>query len=301
MEDTEEVRDFIVRDAQGRVVLQVGLLVTLYFRKAYTQSVRERVARCFEEWAHPGKRGFQRLDRPAERDPAQWLREPDPEGKFEASGWEFYWHGGETKEEASGFRIKALGAANQLGDELSFLSASLPLSWYVDHSGDFPSLVLHWSQILSPLHGYGGVAILESPRLSIAQTHGAAAYAMARRFPGLEMDDPLGHVLYLKNAIKGGSWVTVLSQQFIERLGGLPVLSGYLGEGFLLHPYPDGVVIQAGPTPELGDVNRRLVPARSQRLAQVLRPLRPQVHGGFDGFGLTRGQSEEWLARFDPL
>ena len=307
--ESTEVRDLLVKDPKGLVVLQVGLLVTLYFREGHTQQVRERVARCFEayrtlcgprlKWAHPSKRGFQKLDGPPDMDPARFLREPDPDGRFEASGWEFYWHGGAQKEEASDLRVRAMGAPNRRGDELGFFSASLPLSWFLDHEGNFPSLVTQWCQTLLPLHGYGGIGLIESPRLSVAQSHGASAYALARRFPGLELDDPTTHILYLKDGIKGGNWLTVLSTAYVNAVGGAQPLTRKLGDGFEFHPYSEGVVVQAGPTPELGDVNRRIEPVRYRELARLLRPLRPQVHGGFQGFGLTREKSEEWLARFD--
>jgi hypothetical protein len=310
-QELPEAQELTVRDEDGLVVLQIGFSITFYFKEGHTQPVRERVAQCFDiyrllcgphlKWAHPGNRGFQKLDKPADKDPSQWLREPDSDGQLMSSGWEFYWHGGKTKEEANHFRVTAVGAASRHGDELSFFSASLPLSWFADHEGSFPSLAMKWCQILKPEHGYGGLSILESPRLSIAQTHGAVAYAMARRFPGLELDDPTTHVLYLKDGIKGGNWLTVLSEQWLDKLGGISVLSQKLGPEFQFYPYVDGAVIQAGPTPELGDVNRQLIPVRYRHLAQVLRPIRAPLHSGFHGFGLTREKSEEWLARFDNV
>lgn len=141
---------------------------------------------------------------------------------------------------------------------------------------------------------------MASPRASVSQKHGPAAYGLARRFPGLELDDPLVHVLYLREGIKGNNWLTVLADSWVKSLGGLELLTKKLGEGFTLHPYPGGVMIQTGPHPQLGDVNRQLEPVGYRQLAQVLRPIRVRSHGGF--LGLDQERSLAWLARFDsPL
>ncbi len=72
-----------------------------------------------------------------------------------------------------------------------------------------------------------------------------------------------------------------------------------LGEGFKISASGGGLVIQAGDAPALGDVNRALPLPLYHRLARVLEPLRPRIHGGFHTFSLTREQSEAWLHRFD--
>lgn len=293
-------------DDEGRVVIQVGLLVTLYFENGPDLDKRKAVAACFEEyrsmcggylrWAHPSNRGFQSLDRPPERDPSQWLLR---EG-LEDEGWEFYWHGGKQSDSASHFKVQAMGASKGR-TYVSYFSACLPLTWFADYPGDFPSLVQNWCRKLQPLHGYGGIAILESPRLSVAQTHERTVYAMARRFPGLEVDYPESHVIYLKDGIKGGSWLTILAEYWILKLGGLFSVRNQLGEGFIPLEYPGGVVIQAGVAPQIGDVNRRISLDLYRRLAQVLQPIRIKEHGRFhsseDSFDLNA--TKEWLTRFD--
>ncbi|HYO59189.1 type VI immunity family protein [Archangium sp.] len=309
---SEPLAGILVQDDEGHVVLQVGLLATLYFENAGSQPVREAVAACFEEyrtlcgphlhWAHPSRRGFQKLDAPPDVDPARWLRDPSLQNQFEEEGWEFYWHGGRTKEEASHFRVHALGRPRRGQEELGYFSASLPLDWFANHPGSFSELVLGWCRRLRPLHGYGGFGVMESTRLSLAQAYGPAAYGLARRFPGLELDDPLVHVLYLRHGIKGNNWLTVLADSWVKTLGGLELLTKKLGEGFTFHSYPGGVMIQTGPHPQLGDVNRRLEPVGYRQLAQVLRPIRIRSHRGFAAFGLDKERSLAWLTRFDsPL
>jgi hypothetical protein len=116
----------------------------------------------------------------------------------------------------------------------------------------------------------------------------------------LEADHPVSHVHYLKNGIKGVNWVTVLGEKWISRLGGLPALRKELGEPFRLHEYPGGVLIQAGPRPQLGDVNRQIAIDEYRRLAQVLKPIRVTDHKSFPAWsGFDEQRTQAWLARFE--
>ncbi len=47
-----------------------------------------------------------------------------------------------------------------------------------------------------------------------------------------------------------------------------------LGEHCPIHVYDGGIIIQAGPRPEIGDLNRGLIPAHYKTVAKVLKPLR---------------------------
>ena len=51
-----------------------------------------------------------------------------------------------------------------------------------------------------------------------------------------------------------------LNPVHIATLGGLETLTAELGEGFRIDPVAGGVLIQAGPIPQLGDRNQNLRP-----------------------------------------
>jgi len=85
-------------------------------------------------------------------------------------------------------------------------------------------------------------------------------------------------------------------------MGGVERLRGLLSDAFIFHPYDGGLVIQAGPVPQTGDVNARNWPYLYAELARVLKPIRLTVHDSFDGGNpnrFTKESSLKWLNRFD--
>ena len=301
---------FPIRDDSDRVVTRLGLLATLYFDNGYTEEGREAVAHCFEQylelyrdevrWAmDPDSAAWHEFDRRPVATPREWFAE----GRGENDQWAFQYHGGETEDEASHFQVHGLGARKWQSDahgQLSYFSAALPMTWFADHEGSFPKVVLDWCRTLRPLHGYGGIGILESLDTGVAQQNEQTVYGMARRFPGLEVDHPLSHVLFLKQGIKGVNWLTILGDQWVEQLGGVAALKVELGEPFTVHEYPGGVMIQAGPKPQLGDVNRQQEIPEYRELARVLKSIRIQEHRRFqERTGFDPEKTLEWLARFD--
>jgi len=304
-------RSLAVIHPRDGVMVQVCLLATLYFQRGHLLERRAAVAECFREyratmgdllcWAHPGNNRFQHLapgDAPL-KDPARFLIED----QLRAYGSGFTWHGGRDAHSADPHWIAALGAPSGESERqgaLSYLQVAFPLTWFAEHAGGLPSLTLRWAKRLQAFHGYGGIGIVLSPRGTFAQRHENEVYGLSRRYPGLEIDYPIAHALDLKHGIKGGNWLTVLAEPWVERLGGEAVLRDALGEGFRLWPYAGGLMIQAGDHPQLGDSNRLLAPAYYGRLARVLKPIRIETHGRIHAFGgLDRAGFDAWLARFD--
>ena len=106
--------------------------------------------------------------------------------------------------------------------------------------------------------------------------------------------------------IKGVNWLTALDDECFERLGGRDAVLSDLDEAFKFYNYDGGVLIQAGPVPQLGDVNQRHIPRYYQQLARKLKPLRMVFPQGHSLLKSPRPQeksgadvSNEWLARFD--
>jgi hypothetical protein len=125
---------------------------------------------------------------------------------------------------------------------------------------------------------------------------------LAQRHPGLDLPDTTATLMALPNGFKRVNWLTLLNAEYCERLGGLAQLRAALGPRITVHELPDGVIIQAGPRPDIGDVNRgRWLPLYHQ-VGTVLEPLRARPHPGF----LARGQhlgdedfTDDWLGHFD--
>lgn len=99
------------------------------------------------------------------------------------------------------------------------------------------------------------------------------------------------------------NWLSVLSTDFVNRLGGAAKLSQALGKRCPMHEYPGGVILQAGDRPQLGDVNRGIVLDEYRRVASAVKRLRFEDYA----IGLfpvpqpldARDETMKWIQRFD--
>jgi hypothetical protein len=296
-----------VTDDEGRTVLQIGLAATLYFEGAHTTEVREEVVACFEQYEalcgerlrwekHPETFEWHPREEGAVPTPRAWLRDLNPD-----MPWEFDFHGGDTTDAASHFRVQALGAA-AWQPRLSYFRIALAVTWFADHPGDFPSLVQDMCRRLRPVSGYGGLTVLESPDGLIQQEHEPSVFDLAQRFPGLEVDYPPLHILYLKDGIKGVNWLTVLGEPWLARLSGDAKLRELLGDEFGFYDFPGGLMIRAGLRPQMGDTQRGRYPELYARAASALSSVQIQKHRSFHHAGperFDRATSEAWLKRLN--
>ena len=307
----------LVRDEDGRIAICFGLAATMYFHDGHTEEKRQASLECFNEYdrmcgaslrwhcvgATSGR--MSPVHKLRSRDMSPYLLSPKwntPEARENA--WAFYWHGGEHPDDASPFMIHGYGSPRmyaELDNSLSFLQVSFPVLWFQGKPEVFPNLILRWSERLKPYHGYGGITLIESPDEGLSQIYSTDIAAFASRYPGIEIDDPMSHKLATQNGIKGGNWLTILSTGFVERLGGRDSLREQLGEPFAVEDYDGGVIIVAGPVPEVGDRNRNVDTPLYRKLARVLRSIHIQHHPPpyAEGRFAEDGEFAAWLARFD--
>ncbi len=306
-----------VVDTDGRVAICFGLAATLYFRDGHVEKQRRAVLDCFNDyesvagnhltWHGVGARSgrMSRVDALRSRDMSPYLlSEKWTEPAAHEHAWAFNWHGGVNRDDASPWRIYAYGSPRryaELDGSLSFLQVSVPLGGPTDAYRRFAQLVFRFCERLSPLHGYGGATLLISHDRGLAQVHASEAAGFAARYPGLEIDRPMSHKLATLNAIKGAGWITVLSQAFVERMGGLQGLRDRLAETVSVTPFATGVLLVAGNAPEVGDLNRRLDTPHLRDLSRALKPIRITEHPALYTEGRFAEASEysAWLARFD--
>ena len=309
---SELAKLLLIRDKEGRPALRIGLLATMYVTDPWTRPVREAVTDAAEEyirqfgtnlrWAQ-GPKG-PRIYR-MESGQAHFLREWLPEYE-DGKGWYFGFHGGESADTASEFQVSGLGSDN-VSKDLGHFQFYLPLTCFSEHhETTFTDFVLRLAQRLRPLSGYAGIGVLEMLNDYGQQPFYVTVRQIAEQFPGLEIEHHLGHDIYLAKGIKGVNWLTVLGDRWVQEIGGLDYLKIRLGEDFKLSPYDGGLMIQAGPNPQIGDVALDRWPRHYVTLAKVLKPIQVKVHGAFhwgDGMGVQKSMdhaaSLAWLFRFD--
>jgi hypothetical protein len=308
-----------VNDEDGRTVLQVAQIATVYFEAPYRREVREAVVSCTEDylgrwkqhlrWAvSPDGRRIERFGAGKGSNPRAWLPDMGEDESFTLK-----YHGAEDKRGASAFSLRAFGAERRPYLQFGFFRVSFPLLWFVDGSTSLTEVLLGICRTLKPVSGYGGIGVIESPDREISSEYEPIVYQWARRLPGLEADYPVSHGLWLtdgrddsRDGIKGGNWLTALSDRYVAELGGADKVEAdlkTLDSRFLVHRYQGGILIQAGPRPQLGDVERDLWPELYVKLNKYLKPVRvvrhnPFQHGG-PGERFDKVRSEAWLRRFD--
>jgi hypothetical protein len=297
-----------VHDRKGEIAITIGLIATVFFEEPWTQGNRDVVAALAREymemlgdklrWArHPRTVVMHAIDSGRVALPWEWLpKHNDPE-----TSWEFLFHGGVGEETASPYVVSAFGS-NSIKKGLGFFRIALPLMWYADHPGSLPEFLRSICERLKPISGYGGLGIIESPDILARKPFQRTVRELAERFPGLDADAGPITSRRLGDGIKGVNWLTVLSDRWIDNVGGVEYLRARLNETFYFYRYKGGVIIQAGPKPQLGDVNANNWPRPYVTLAKVLKKIQITTHNPMH-FGGTGGFDYEatlaWLFRFD--
>ncbi len=308
-----------VKDSHGRVALQVALTATLYFEAAYSRETREAIASACEYYFHrwgehlrwalnAAEDRFEPFGSGEGSKPGTWLPALEEDDRFE-----LVYHGGETSLSASAFLLEALGIERRPYLQFGFLRMAFPLLCFADGKSSLPDVMLDLCRMTRPVSGYGGIGIVESLEAVVRASHQHIVYNWAQRLPALEADFPTSHANWLpsgreggRDGIRGASWLTVLCDRYVGELGGADRVEAELkalDERFLVHRYDGGVLIQAGPRPELGDSERDIWPVLYVKLAKYLKPIRVTQHNPFQseylGPWFDKERSEAWLRRFD--
>ncbi len=158
----------------------------------------------------------------------------------------------------------------------AFLTFTIPLSELVGRQrGFFQQMMKDILSILNqPCYAHGGFSTIFPVEWLNANE---LTYPLLRRFPGLdEQENSSSHFAGedLEHGIKGIQFLTYINSNHIKTLGGLDKIKYDAGKGFLFDEIQNGVLIQAGATPQLGDVNTGHFPAYYYKLGKVLAPIR---------------------------
>ncbi len=300
-------------DDEG-VVLEVAVLGSVYFEQPHTRAVREAVVDCCEDyfrrfgehlrWAlDPEMNQMERFGQGEASRPRMWVTDVP-----EKEGWSVHYHSGEWDLGVAKYSLGSFCPERQPYPQLGYLRISLPVSEICARPQMVVEVMLGICRRLRPISGYAGIGMVECEDYGRAARYQSIVYELAQRFPGLEVDDPLGHARALRqgDGIKGGNWLTIVGDRFLARLGGADAVSAELAaldSRFAVHRFDGGVLIQAGPRPELGAVELDDWPVLYVKLAKLLKPIRVTSLGSLHMGGaeprFNRETTEAWLRRFD--
>ena len=307
---TAAIDTMVARDENGVVGVTPALLCTVYLRHDFEPERRRAIREVIQQyvalakdglrWLMPTKKGARRIDVSTV---ATALDANLASIEDSGDSWELHLHGGEQPEAASDLGIdvflRARWEQEPPPNQLSYVSFRFPLLWFADKKPGFPSFVLRACEQLEPLHGYGGIGLITAADRFLASHFTDMVVSLAERFPGLEIDYPVSHLIWVRAGIKGVNWLTILGEGEIARFGGLDTLKAALPSTATVHAYRGGLMIQASPMPQIGDRNRQVDVDDYRKVAVALKPIRISTHSGVGGGGFDRERFERWLARFD--
>jgi Protein of unknown function (DUF3396) len=292
---------------------------TLYFDGSHTPEVREAVCQCFEQyealakehltwlWLEEPPKGpdkFTYVKAPKLRDYVSRLLEDDHLG--------FAYISGKKPHDASRWQFRIFGRRGwqaKMGTwGLASLQFSLPLLYAEENPTAFQQLFVSFARRLRSVHGHGGHALQVS--LVREEPNEPAEAMMAEFANGVDAGDNALIGGRAKNGIttriKTIGWLTAINHDMVKQLGGLFTIRSELPMNwYALYDYGAGLVIQAGPKPELAPVSLDPKPAAYVLVNALLKEVRiPQIgglhYGSKDGEPRIVGAAaEQWLRRFD--
>jgi hypothetical protein len=311
LESIEQFDQIARRGPDGRVEFGVGLRITLYFRDAFTPEGRAALLACVADYLGQTADAVTRCSVPWSR---SWVPcGPDLVARLEGwvgaasanTPWDLVATGASEDDEASPFHLEVVAAAawqQKTDDQLSYVTATFPVTWFSAREERMAPLTLKWASRLAPRHGFGGLSfLLPTSRSACARVEGQL-YQLALRFPGIELDYPATQLQDVSDRAKGVNWLTVLDDELLARLGGREAVAARLPEGGRLLAYDRGAVIQLGPAPQIGDVVQHNVPGSYAELSRLLKPVRVEPERGWGcaaRSGLDRDGTRALLARFE--
>ncbi|MEB7585487.1 DUF3396 domain-containing protein [Serratia rubidaea] len=195
--------------------------------------------------------------------------------------------------------------------ELSSVEASLAVCDEQEnpHFDTLLAMTLQWCQTIKPTFGTAGLCLSYSGMPRAKYT-----YALLQRHPGIEHMDDLGFILetryvdaqgehFITDRIKGVNWLTILCDALLEELGGLERCKKMLEPECHVQPYDGGVVIVAGPVPQLGDAYQQIIPERYRKVSSFTKPIRFEDYDGdlirVDPPLDSHEETLKWIRRFD--
>jgi len=292
---------------------------TLYFKGAHTPETREALCKCFDAYEVVAREHLTWLwrDSPPEG-PGQFAysKAPPLRAMMNKMGPDdhvsFAYSGGEKAHDASPWRFFASGLREwqaKLGwNGVDSLVFSVPKEVIEQNPTLFQRLFVDFAKLLKAEHGHAGFAF----NLSIVRPHEneATEAAMVAKMAGLDAGRAgiirSWHDEGIDNHLVNIGWLTAINNSMVEKTGGLATLRSELPQNwFAKYNYENGIVIQAGPAPEIAAMELDPKPSIYVLPAMVLRSVRMETgddlhQGSQDGEPkLTGLAAEDWFKRFD--
>ena len=132
----------------------------------------------------------------------------------------------------------------------------LPLEFIEPGPEAFLQLAKQASQRFRLISGDAGFCTHMDPDFP-SEREGGHIYALSRRFHGIDFGHVTAFGHCMGDGIRGINWLTFVGEEGLKLVGGKSGLRTKLSKEIIIHDLDHGLMIQAGPTPGFGDVNRQ--------------------------------------------
>lgn len=305
----QQAPDLAFELSDGKPVVRLGLILTLYFKRGYTSDTKENVLACFRRFYEEYQTQLKCLvyGRHQKLTSANFEKAQQAISKSGGNDeFSLFLGSAPDETEADEYSLSAMNSFEIHGDKLrSYIKLVMP--WSILKETDGLSRFQEWAVYLCDQvkaeHGYGGLSsILPYDYHGYIPTE----YELAQQYSGLEVDSmPHASSIELLESVKGVNWLTVLGQDFVDLLGGESSLRhAFSGRGDVeFVPYSKGLIIRAGEYPELGKLEDGL-PSAYVAVNNIVKRIRipnpDQLHPYSPyGDGFEEDSTARWYARFD--
>jgi hypothetical protein len=300
--------------ADGKRLVSLTFTVTLFTNELYSK-VPEAVLACYKAFLGlcPAENlkfyltENMKVEKPVTKRALNmletWLKPgapPRPYYALELKDGELGW--------APKFKFEIWGAEIKPGftvppNDANLVSMSFPPEWGWERTADMLQFVRELCDLFPYRSGYAGFSF-ECSRYDKLQSQ-KHAWAKSMRHRGIDIFNFSNESLAVqRDGIKGIGWLTILDNGFVKEFGGQKKLREALPDAVELLPVKNGLIIKAGPQPQIGDTNRREFLPEYKAVYKVVKPLAeraiersPNLLLGPDSKDKTRA----WLRRFDDV
>ena len=301
-----------VKYKDGSPAINLGLIITVFFKDGHTPEVRRRMVTCVDRFyaefnPHLKKTITKRWVGITESNYAkkrQDILNSTPEEIFS-------WYLGSAEKDflAPDYSILIMGERIFRNDnDRSVIKLTLPLSILKEPDGKarYEAWLMWLCDTFAVESGYAGLSfVLPYARERLFPYE----FALAQRFSGV-MVDSLG-TLEGGGAViglKGACWYTILGTPWLEKLGGAEKMAHRLARtpDISLLSYNNGVILKAGELPPpLGEIKTEGLSPRLIKVNQIIRPVRFNgsrsfhFYSEYEGLQFDKNSTMKWYRRFD--
>jgi hypothetical protein len=180
------------------------------------------------------------------------------------------------------------------------VSMAFPAELAREAAGELRNIVVELAATFPYISGQAGFAF-EVSRYESEESQ-TFAWSKSMRHRGIDIARPaLDAIAVGHDALKGVGWLTLVSGPLLSKIGGLAKIKRELSKEIVISEVGEGVVLQAGPTPEMGDTNRKDLLPLYQEVYKVLSPLIQIAASRAPSFDIDENYVEktrQWYERF---